>query len=134
MGRPNEREHVLAAVRTYLESAREERPSRMPISMSAVARATGYHRNTLINHGLGEEVAEAARAQARHARTAGAKRTAAQEQAVAEAKAEAQRFEKQIHGLLGRIVMAEGNAQRLGVDPSELWKPLQAPPRHLPGG
>lgn len=134
MGRPSERENVLTAVRAYLENAREERPSRMPISMSAVARATGYHRNTLINHGLGEEITAAARVQARHARTAAAKRAEAQDHAVAEAKEEALRLRRQISGLLCRILMAEGNAQRLGVDPAELWKPLESPPRHLPGG
>ncbi|MBD0321315.1 MAG: hypothetical protein ICV87_13330, partial [Gemmatimonadetes bacterium] len=118
MGRPSERDNVLSAVRAYLEGAREELPSRKPISMSAVARATGYHRNTLINHGLGEEITDAARVQARHARTAAAKRSAAQDEAVTAAKEEALRMRMQISALLGRILMAEGNAQRLGVDPA----------------
>jgi hypothetical protein len=34
-------------------------------------------------------------------------------------------------GLVARICLAEGNAQRLGIDPVELWKSLAAPDRSI---
>jgi len=34
-------------------------------------------------------------------------------------------------GLVAQICLAEGNAQRLGIDPAELWKPLPMPDRSV---
>jgi hypothetical protein len=34
--------------------------------------------------------------------------------------------------LVSRVCLAEGNAQRLGIDPTEVWKPLPVPDPSLP--
>jgi hypothetical protein len=131
MGRPRSSD-VRERVESYLGEA-ELRPSElMPISLHAVSRATRIHRNTLRAHGLVEEIHAAAERQGQAAGAARVQERESLQEVIQKQSTEIARMRERAEALLARIALAEGNAQRMGWDPMELWKPLDAPRREIP--
>jgi len=132
MPRPSEEASVRARVAAELRAAEQAEPGRYPLSLNGVAKRTAISRSTLRKYGLDTLIREAAR------RQAGAKRTQAQK-VRAEASAQVKDLQEHVasaiqanEALLAQIALAEGNAQRLGLDPSELWRPIATPDRMTP--
>jgi hypothetical protein len=132
MPRPSEEASVRARVEAELLAAAQAEPGRYPLSLNAVAKRTRISRITLRKYGLDTLIQGAAR------RQEGAKRRGAEK---VRAEAAAQINELQGHlaravraneALLAQIALAEGNAQRLGIDPSDLWRPIPTPDRTTP--
>jgi hypothetical protein len=132
MPRPSEEASVRARVAAELRAAEQAEPGRYPLSLNAVAKRTGVSRVTLRKYGLDTLIRAAAQ------RQAGAKRTQAQKvQAdagvqIKDLQHDLARAVQANEALLAQIALAEGNAQRLGLDPSELWRPIATPDRTTP--
>jgi hypothetical protein len=107
--------------------------SEAPLNVFAVAASTGFNRKTLKKYGLDVEIAVAAKNQAKGGKISARE---AQQRPHADAlRARDQEISELRHRceeLVARICLAEGNAQRIGIDPVELWKPLAAPDRSIP--
>ena len=120
MPRPSEEASVRFHVAAELLAAEQAEPGRYPLSLNVVAKRTGISRITLRKYGLDAPIREAAR------RQEGAKRTQAQKvrkEASLQIKDLQERLATAVkanEALLGQIALAEGNAQRLGIDPGEL--------------
>ena len=133
MPRPSVEEKVRLAVREYLVDAVKRSRSEAPLNVFAVAESTGFNRKTLKKYGLDVEIAVAAKNQAK-----GGKISAREAQQHSHADAlrtrdqEISELRHRCEELVARICLAEGNAQRIGIDPVELWKPLAAPDRSIP--
>jgi hypothetical protein len=132
MPRPSMEEEVRDAVRVYLATAVAKSPEDAPLHVLAVAKQTGFDRKTLKKYGLDMEIAAAAEEQAKgselsprevHRRT--------QVDALHDRDQEIAALRQRCESLVARICIAEGNAQRLGIDPVELWKPLMMPNRSV---
>lgn len=132
MPRPAIEEQVRQAVREYLVVAVSKSPGEAPLNVLAVAKRTGFDRKTLKKYGLDVDIAVAAKQQSR-----GGKLSPQQEQRRSHTDALHQRdheitlLRQKCEGLVAQICLAEGNAQRLGIDPAELWKPLPMPDRSV---
>ena len=132
MPRPAIDEQVRQAVREYLTVSVNKLPGEAPLNVLAVAKRTGFDRKTLKKYGLDAEIAAAAKQQ-----STGSKLSPQQEQQRSHADALQQRdqeialLRQRCERLIAQICMAEGNAQRLGIDPTELWKSLPAPDRSV---
>ena len=132
MPRPAIDEQVRRTVRDYLAVAVNKLPGEAPLNVLAVAKRTGFDRKTLKKYGLDAEIAAAAKQQ-----STGSKLSPQQEQRRSHADALQQRdqeialLRQRCERLIAQICMAEGNAQRLGIDPTELWKPLPVPDRSV---
>ena len=129
--RPKEHE-VKEAVDRYLAEARESSPSVHPISVNALSKALGFHRATVGKYVTEEDLSRTRQEQARFARSRVGKDKKEANEKLAKRGAEIAALRTRCEALLGQIARAEGNAQRLGLDPAELWKPLEAPPHTLP--
>jgi hypothetical protein len=132
MARPSAEASVRARVAAELQAAEQAEPGRYPLSLNAVAKRTGISRITLRKYGLDVPIRAAARHQAGARRTQAEQARAAASRRIADLReclAEAVRANE---ALLGQIALAEGNAQRLGIDPSELWAPIAMPLRTTP--
>ena len=107
-------------------------PEDAPLHVLAVAKQTGFDRKTLKKYGLDMEIAAAAEEQAK-----GPELSPREVQRRSQADALHDRDQKiatlrqRCESLVARICIAEGNAQRLGIDPVELWKPLMMPNRSV---
>jgi hypothetical protein len=132
MPRPSEEASVRARVAAELLAAEQAEPGRFRLSLNGVAKRTGISRTTLRKYGLDTLIRAAA------LRQAGAKRTQAQKvqaDAGVQIKDLQHHLARAVHAneaLLAQIALAEGNAQRLGLDPSELWRPIATPDRTTP--
>ncbi len=133
MPRPPVEDDVRKAVRDYLAAAVSRSPEEAPLNVLAVAKQTGFDRKTLKKYGLDIEVSRAAKQQA-HAGRLSPRETARRSQADAmhDRDQEIADLQRRCEGLVARICLAEGNAQRLGIDPVELWRPLAMPDRSIP--
>jgi len=130
--RPAVEQEVCQAVRSYLAAAVNKPPAEAPLNVLAVAKRTGFDRKTLKKYGLDVEITAAAKQQ-----SSSGKLSPQQEQRRSHIDALHQRDQEIIQlrqrceGLVAQICLAEGNAQRLGIDPTELWKPLPMPDRSV---
>jgi hypothetical protein len=133
MSRPSLEENVRKAVREYLLVAQNTSPDEAPLSTLAVARQLNFDRKTLKKYGLNEEIATAAERQA-HNWTLSAQELGHRSvnDMLRDRDQEIEVIRRRCEALIAQICMAEGNAQRLGIDPAELWKPLPMPDRRLP--
>jgi hypothetical protein len=116
-----------------LTSAESLSSEEAPLNVSAVAQRLGFNRKTLKKYGLDREIAEAAERQARHGKLSPQeieRRSRTDKLRARDLEFEAMR--RRCEALIAKICLAEGNAQRLGIDPVELWKPLPVPDRTLP--
>jgi len=130
--RPPVENEVRSAVKEYLAAAVCKSPGEAPLNVLAVAHQTGFDRKTLKKYGLDVEIAAAAQQQARNGK-ASSREIAQRSQADAlrNRDHEIATLRARCEGLVARICIAEGNAQRLGIDPIELWKPLPMPNRSV---
>lgn len=128
MPRPPVEDEVRKAVRDYLDAAVNMSAEEAALNVLAVAKQTGFDRKTLKKYGLDIEVGRAAKQQAQAGRRS-PRETARRSQAdsLRDRDREIAALRARCEGLVARICLAEGNAQRLGIDPVELWKPLAAP-------
>jgi hypothetical protein len=103
-----------------------------PLNVLAVAKQTGFDRKTLKKYSLDIEVGAAAKQQAQAGKLS-LRETARRSQAdsLVARDHEIAALRARCEGLVARICLAEGNAQRLGIDPVELWKPLAVPDRSI---
>lgn len=136
MPRPAMEDEVRQVVRGYLIAAVAKTPAVAPLNVLAVAKQTGFDRKTLKKYGLDIEIAAAAEEQKKGAKPCPTPQRS-QADALHDRDEEIATLRQRCEGLVARICIAEGNAQRLGIDPVELWKPLAMPDRsvsHAGGG
>ena len=132
MPRPLLGDKVRQAVRNYLAVAVTKTADEAPLNMLAVARQAGFDRKTLKKYGLDSEITAAAKQQARSGKIAPRElERLSHTEALKARDAEIAVLRQRCEGLVGQICLAEGNAQRLGIDPIEPWKPLPAPDRSM---
>ena len=133
MPRPPEEERVRNLVEADLATADAAVPAgSIRISTTAVSRRTRVHRNTIARYGLETLIEQtAARIRERIDVTTRRERKAISDR-LADRDARIAQLERASELLLARIVLVEANAQRLSIDPAELWKPVTPPPRALP--
>ena len=132
MPRPAIEHQVRQAVDTYIAAALIKSAEEAPLNVLAVSHQTGFNRKTLKKYGLDVEIASAAKRQARNGKASPrevAQRSQADALRIRDNEIAALRA--RCEGLVSRICIAEGNAQRLGIDPVELWKPLPMPNRSV---
>jgi hypothetical protein len=131
--RPKLETEVRDAVRNYLRVAETLPPEEAPLNTQAVAHQLGFNRKTLKKYGLDAEIAIASERQTSDgkisARESGRRSYIKK---LGERNCEIDAMRRRCEALLVRVCLAEGNAQRLGIDPAELWKPLSVPDRRLP--
>lgn len=132
MPRPPVEEQVRQAVRNYLAAAVAKSAEESPLNVLAVAKHTGFDRKTLKKYGLDIEVATAAKQQTQGSKLS-PRETIRRSQAdsLRDRDREIAALRARCEGLVARICLAEGNAQRLGIDPVELWKTLPMPDRSV---
>lgn len=132
MPRPPVEDDVRKAVRDYLAAAVDKSAEEAPLNVLAVAKQTGFDRKTLKKYSLDIEVGAAAKQQAQAGKLS-LRETARRSQAdsLLARDHEIASLRARCEGLVARICLAEGNAQRLGIDPVELWKPLAVPDRSI---
>lgn len=118
------------AVRGYIATAMATTPTVAPLNVLAVAKQTGFDRKTLKKYGLDIEIVAAAEEQKKGDRPSPPQRRS-QADALHVRDEEIATLRQRCEGLVARICIAEGNAQRLGIDPVELWKPLPMPDRSV---
>lgn len=106
-----------------------------PLNVLAVAKQTCFDRKTLKKYGLDIEVAVAAKQQAKAGKLPPREtERRSHADALRDRDQEIAALRRRCEGLIVRICLTEGNAQRLGIDPVELWKPLPVPDRSVPRG
>ena len=133
MPRPTLDEKACEAVRSYLLIAEMQSPEEAPLNTLSVAHQLGFNRKTLKKYGLDVEIARAYEGQARNGKMSprdSERRSYADKLHQRDCEIEAMR--QRCEALVSRVCLAEGNAQRLGIGPTELWKPLPVPDRRLP--
>ena len=121
------------AVRRYLLVAETQCAAEAPLNTLVVARRVGFNRKTLKKYGLDAEIARAFEKQQRNGNVS-ARESERRNHAdtLHERDCEIEAMRRRCEALVARVCLAEGNAQRLGIDPTELWKPLSVPDRSLP--
>jgi len=113
-------------VRGYLRRAVTEPPEEYPITYMELQRQTGIDRRTVKKH-MQDEVEQAKREQELNATGA----TPAEKEKIAfQEKLEAreqriEELEEENERLLRKLLLVEANAQRLGIDPDELYKSIR---------
>lgn len=132
MPRPSIEQKVRQAVNAYIAAAMTKSAEEAPLNALAVAHQTGFDRKTLKKYSLDVEIAAAAKRQVRNGK-ASPREVAQRSQADAlrSRDNEIVALRARCEGLVARICIAEGNAQRLGIDPVELWKALPMPDRTI---
>jgi len=132
MPRPSMENEVREAVRVYLVTAVAKSLEDAPLHVLAVAKQTGFDRKTLKKYGLDMEIAAAAEEQAKGSELSPREaQRRSQADALHDRDQEIATLRQRCECLVARICIAEGNAQRLGIDPVELWKPLMMPNRSV---
>ena len=129
MPRPAIEERVRQAVRDDLALAVNKLPGEAPLNVLAVAKRTAFDRKTLKKYGLDVEIAAAARQQSRGGKLSPQGQRRSHTDALHQRDQEIALLRQRCEGLVAQICLVEGNAQRLGIDPTEPWKPLPAPDR-----
>lgn len=133
MPRPKLEQRVRDAVRRYVLAAETQCAAEAPLNTLAVARRVGFNRKTLKKYGLDAEIARASEKQARNGNMSALKsERRSYADRLNERDCEIETMRRRCEALVARVCLAEGNAQRLGIDPTELWKPLSVPDRSLP--
>jgi hypothetical protein len=133
MPRPKLEEQLRKAVREYLTIAETLSAEEAPLNTLAVARQLCYDRKSLKKYGLDAEIAEAAERQASHGKRSPREiERRCLSDMLRDRASEIENMRRRGEALIARICLAEGNAQQLGIDPTELWKPLPMPDRSLP--
>ena len=124
MPRPSIEHLVRQAVATDIAAGLTKSAEEAPLNVLAVAHRTGFDRKTLKKYELDVEIAAAAKRQATNGK-ASSREVALRSQADAlrSRDNEIAALRVRCEGLVARICLAEGNAQRIGIDPVELGSP-----------
>jgi hypothetical protein len=133
MPRPSIEDKLRKVLREYLERAEFLSAEEAPLNTLAVAKALSVDRKTLKKYGLDAEVTASAKRQVQNARLSPrqiADRTT--DVTVKELNRRIAEMSRRCDALLERWCLVEGNAQRMGIDPTELLRPLRLPNRALP--
>lgn len=130
--RPKEAE-VRAAVVEYLDLAVSSTPQLRPITWLGMSKALGFHRNTLKKYVSEPELERRRDAQRRQYRSAlaGVRRTV--DERVRAALGERDKARQDYERVLAVLARVEANAQRLNVNPDELFRIIEVPPRRSAG-
>ncbi len=133
MPRPSLEQDVRKAVREYLLVAETQSAEEAPLNTLAVAQQLNFNRKTLKKYRLDEEIAAAAERQTRNGKLSPKEiERRSMSDMLRDRDQEIEAMRRRCEALIARVCLAEGNAQRLGIDPAELWKPLPMPDRTLP--
>ncbi len=133
MGRPKIEDKVRKAVQHYLLTAETLSPQEAPLNVVAVSKRLGFNRKTLVRYGLDSIIRDASDRQARNGKLSPREiERRSYADMVRDRDNEIAAMRRRCEELIGRICLAEGNAQRLGLDPEQLWEPLRAPDRSVP--
>ena len=133
MPRPKLEEKVRDTVRSYLVTAETQSAEEAPLNTLAVARRVGFNRKTLIKYGLVAEIARSCEKQAHNGKTSAREsQQRGYTEILRERNCEIEAMRRRCEALVAQVCLAEGNAQRLGIDPTDLWKPLLVPDRSVP--
>jgi hypothetical protein len=133
MPRPRLEKELRKTVREYLAIAENLSVEEGPLNTLSVAPQLGFNREKLKKYGFDVEIARASERQGRNGKMSprdSERRSYADKLHQRDSEIEAMR--QRCEALVSRVCLAEGNAQRLGIDPTELWKPLPVPDRSLP--
>jgi hypothetical protein len=118
------------AVQVYLLKAETLPASEMPITYQAIAAATGFDWRSVKKY-TEREVTESRVRQQRAGRSARAKEEQAYADRLQELRDQVADLKRKNEGLHAQMILMEGNARRLAIDPDELYKPLVKPDRTM---
>jgi uncharacterized protein YqfA (UPF0365 family) len=128
MARPTKKTEVLRAVRAYLRSAEARPATEAPITYIAVAEEIGADWRT-VKKWAEPDIESAKKRQRRASLSATRQEEEAYADRLRAKDDEIKRLKGENRALLARIILMEGNAQRLGIDPDEYYRPLTKPNR-----
>ena len=128
MGRPPERAETVRKVKEYLRKAEVSHPSDMPINFSAIARATGIDRRTVMKHAA-KEVEASRKTQLREKLSPRRREEQAYLDTLREKDEEIAVWRGRYEKMLERAFLLEANAKRLGIDPDALYQAIKPPDR-----
>lgn len=132
MGRPSIEDDLRHKLLGYLKGAELLSSEEAPLNTLAVARSLGVNRKTIVKYRLDEEIKAAELRQRANAASSPKKRARLDaESRIIESRRQVDEMRNRCEGLIARICLAEGNAQRLGIDPTELWRDLLLPNRSV---
>jgi hypothetical protein len=102
----------------------------MPITYSALAQEAGIDWRT-IKRWAEKEITRAQAVQARQGKSARRQEEEIYAERLDEKDQEVQEWRQKYNKLLAQVMLMEGNARRVGLDPDELYKPLVPPDRSV---
>ena len=134
MSRPSQETKVKAAIAADLAAAETVSPEVLPLSETAIATRIGVSPPPRFEN-ISFLTTWNARESGRHAmwipRLLKTRKT--YDTRLATRDGDIVRLNGVVTNLVARMAVIEGNAQRLNVDPAELYRPLEAPPGDAPG-
>lgn len=121
-------EETRAKVRAYLRRAVTKPPEEYPITYMELQRQTGIDRRTVKKH-MQDEIEQAQREQELNATgtTPAEKEKIAFRQKIEARDERIEELEEKNKKLLKKLLLVESNAQRLGIDPDQLYKSVRRP-------
>ena len=128
--KPKEAE-VRADVLEYLAEAVSSTPQVKPITWLGISKALRFHRNTLRKYVSEADLDRARETQRRQYKSAIASVRRTVDERVKAALAERDRARADYERVLGTLARVEANAQRLNINPDELYRSLEVPPRRV---
>jgi hypothetical protein len=132
MPRPTLEKELRKTVREYLAIAENLSVEEAPLNTLAVALRLGYDRKTLKKYGFDAEISEVAERQAQKGKPSPKElKRRSDSDLLRQRDEEITAMRQRCEELIARVCLAEGNAQRLGIDPIELWQPLPVPDRSV---
>lgn len=132
MGRPSKKDRIIEAVDEYLTKAICESPDEYSIDAKTISEVVNCSRASIYNYGLQDKIREASDKQAKFYKRNGGSGKRTLHDIIDDLRVEIKRVETHNLNLLERLNLVEANAERLGIDPEELYKPVMTPSRLTP--
>lgn len=130
MPAPRKDQQIRDAVRTYLDQAVDSPPEEMPINKTVLARVAHTTRTTLSKWLSDKEIEWAVKRQRENRRLSPVqKERRTLEDMLQDRNREIATLHERIRNLLARLNLVEANAQRLGIHPEQLIRPIPKPRR-----
>ena len=128
MSSRSKEEETRNKVREYLRTAVTESPDEYPISYMELQRQTGIDRRTVKKY-MQDEIEKAQKEQELNASgtTPAEKEKIAFQEKIEARDQRIEELEEKNERLLKKLMLVESNAQRLGIDPDELYRPVRRP-------
>lgn len=119
-------------VRAYLKRAIEQPAEKAPINYSEISRRTEIDRRT-VKKWMRSEIEQAQREQTRNSGELSPRERDAQlfRDKLRSRDQQIGKMETVIGNLRERLLLVEANAQRLGINPDELYSPIRRPDRSV---